>query len=384
MDTINALLKIYQDFIYERKSDFSNEIVDWKGLLNISFAQQTLAIVFYKAKEFIPIEFRATIEAHYIGALTYYVKRNKQVERIENIFSENKIDYFFVKGQVIASFYNHPEFRTMGDVDLIVKDREKAVKLLIAIGGKVKFTPPDKEWIIVFDDLVLELHDRLIFEEKINLQCHEKFLENPFLHVVDNKLDNTYHFIYTVIHLRKHLLNMGVGFRQFLDILFLAKNDTSIDFKYVREKFIELKLDGFMQVCSAFIKKWFDYEIPYPSKKISQEFYVDTTNQIVKNGVFGFFNKDNYYNDKINDMYAEKKRSSFIRKIFPSYSTFANSRRYSFVINRKYLLPIACIYRWIVAFLSIFNFRKFRKKHLDSIPEDVESKRKQYIKNWEL
>ena len=143
---------------------------------------------------------------------------------------DNKIQYFSVKGLAIADYYPMPALRTMGDIDLVVKDKENVKNLLITIGysfNEEEFNGWFNEWHFFKHGVEFELHDYLMYEQSLIPIEEVRYFNKCWDYVTDNELDWNYHFVLLIAHLRKHLLR-GVGFRQFLDIAILIKNRGSL------------------------------------------------------------------------------------------------------------------------------------------------------------
>ncbi|NCU27417.1 hypothetical protein EOM86_11990, partial [Candidatus Nomurabacteria bacterium] len=64
---------------------------------------------------------------------------------------------------------------------------------------------------------------------------------NSFDHfIVNGRLDDSFHFVFAIYHLCKHFMNSGVGFRQFVDVAVLIKNDDRINWMWTENKLKEI------------------------------------------------------------------------------------------------------------------------------------------------
>lgn len=132
--------------------------------------------------------------------------------------------YFVIKGPEIAEYYPVPALRTMGDVDIVVKDRSVAHEVMIKQGFTNITKLSDREWQYYKMNMEFELHDRLVYKELINMDLQEVFFNDFWKYVENNKIDLNFHFVFLIYHLKKHFMNSGVGFRQFVDLAVLIKN----------------------------------------------------------------------------------------------------------------------------------------------------------------
>ena len=164
--------------------------------------------------------------------------------------------------------------------------------------------------------------------------------------------------MYLLLHIKKHLFGIGVGIRQFLDLAIIM-NSTNIDFAFIEKEFEKLGLVKYMQVVLTMIYKWFN--IGSELIAISDEFYENQTLEILKNGVHGKDNEENKLNSAFkrlsnkDNKLSFKNRINYIKeKVFPSYDSLLKQDKYKFIEKKKYLLPVAWFYRFI---LSIVNNR---------------------------
>lgn len=374
------------DFIGGRESK-SPSNCNWNRLYLFSELQQLSATVYSQCREFLPPETK--FPNAYAAAVYSYMKRNDELRRISEAFNSHNIDFFLVKGPVIAQYYALPALRTMGDMDIVVhaEDRQRAHELMTGQGFKNVAKAGDREWLYYKDGLEYELHDRLIYEEISNSGPIEAFFQDPWQYVNNGALDPSYHFLFLLVHLRKHFMNSGVGFRQFVDLALMAQKEERLNWPWIRECLGELELLPFASTCFGFIKKWFDITIPLPVKIPDDAFYEETTERIFAGGVFGFCDQENSKNAVFNAARQGKNAKLAMAGraaglLFPSYDAMRTNEHYCFVDGKPFLLPAAWGYRWIRNAKLILK-RKRRVPELFASKDEL-AKRDKFLKKWGL
>lgn len=124
------------------------------------------------------------------------------------------------------NYYRDASVRTMGDVDVVIHDYDRArLRKILDAEGYSFVEDKGDELTYSYKSSTYEFHDKLIYEKfDLQLQSHSFFNNcwkyyNPETHSVDE----SFHFLYVISHLQKHFLGTGVGFRQFLDVAFFTK-----------------------------------------------------------------------------------------------------------------------------------------------------------------
>jgi len=396
----NFFLEIMKSSVNDTKLESIPNDIDWDVLLNIAQIQQMTALLYSRiAKELQNMDDLKEIDNRLINAysasLLWYQKRIALLNRIKKCFADADIPFFVFKGTELSQFYNDPAIRTMGDSDVLVheEDREKAHEIFLQLGME-NSSKSENEWIYFYDNMEFELHCRLMNEGEVgNYQSHKNFM-NRIWEYANNQdgsihyhLDISYHFVFVLLHLRKHFINSGVGFRQFMDLAVMMKK-CELDWQWIQNEIELLGLTQFSKTCFAFCERWFGISAPIEYETLDEEFYEFSTKKIFNNGVFGFDDKENKNNYTILQLRENKtkgKISVFFQFFFPSYSSIKNSPKYSFLNAKPWLLPIAWIYRFSY---SIFHGtaveRTSRINDKINISENQISKRKEYLENWGL
>ena len=163
------------------------------------------------------------------------------------LFEENNIPVVIIKGTAAAMYYRQPVFRSMGDIDIIVKpkDFEKAMQIL---GTNYKCVQtieqnPRHAVYVSKNGVEIELHkyfssnnrnkkkdllDQLIYAGIDKREWHEvcgyKF---PCLPTIENGL-------VLLSHICHHLQGSGIGYRQIIDFREFAVNEKKHISKFMK------------------------------------------------------------------------------------------------------------------------------------------------------
>jgi len=381
-------IQILKDFIHGDKTTLV-ENIDFKIIIDYGKTQNTNGIVFYQCKDFIPKEYLASANSYYASEIYAYGIQTNLTRTITNKLKENEIDHFVIKGPVVSKYYPINALRTMGDSDIVVKEKDlaKACDIMLELGYKEENS--EKEIAFFKDGKEVEIHTHLIYPSKKRSNEEIELCDRCWNYVKDNNLDETFHFMYLLLHLKKHLYGIGIGIRQFVDLALMMKN-CQIDYAFIDQEFTKLNLLKFKNVTLSLISKWFD--VGSQLVEISDEFYEEATLKILKNGVHGFDNQDNKLNDtfmsmsgKDNKLDGRGKGHYLSEMFFPKYEVMIKMEKYQFLKDRKYLLPIAWVYRFILSLINNKAFKQIKETLTNSFFLNSEMKKRQKERdNWGL
>lgn len=381
-------ISLLSDHLALKKTEPQYDL-EWKRILHLAQIHQVGGIVYFQCKSFIPDDVKPLFYKHYTASLYSYVNYTSEIKRIEQAFHEHGIEMFTVKGLEVAKYYPYPELRTMGDIDIVVQTskRREADDILHQFHYESISHREDIEWEYYKQGKRIELHDCLIYNQVINKDKIERFFNNFLSYVKDGTIDVSFHFLYIIEHLKKHLLNSGVGFRQFMDLAVMTKSEPALDWKWINEKLDELGLKTFSSVCFAFVQRWFSITAPIDMTDIEEEFFEDATEKIFSNGVFGFDNTENVVNAAVNAARNNKIHllgmiKGALKYVFPSYKDLSDKKFYPYLAGRPYLLPVSWIHRFI---RGIWSFGRAKKNmRLKFTTADTIKERDRYLKKWDL
>lgn len=279
-------------------------------------------------------------------------KMSETFREIYAAFDREKIVYIPLKGAVVRDLYPEPWMRVSGDVDILVKkkDRQSAISTILKLDGyelkkestyDVSFVSPN--------GTLVELHHKLFANKKLAKKMPDIWAtakpdgDSGFRYRLDDDIFCYYHFL----HMAKHFENGGCGIRPFIDLRLIEQS-----YNLNSKKFENLLEKNGLAVFSCYIRRlcavWFDgYE--HDEKTLQMEKY------ILDGGIFG--------TEKTKIISQQQrtggKRQYFLSKIFVPYS----SLRYLYPALKKYpfLFPFYEVHRWFSFLLG--KRKKFRKKY---------------------
>ena len=133
------------------------------------------------------------------------------------------VPYVILKGTSAAKYYPHPEFRTMGDIDIMTRreDVDTAYQQLIN-NGYQQIKELNREISVVKDGIVIELHRRFA---SLNDPDQAKYLDDLIIENINptHTLPDLVNGLVLLEHVSQHL-EEGLGLRQIIDwMMFVDK-----------------------------------------------------------------------------------------------------------------------------------------------------------------
>ncbi len=276
------------------------------------------------------------------------------LKQIETVFSENKIDYMPLKGSSIKNLYPMPEFRLMGDIDILIKESQyPKIKDILTPLGYVEILESDHELIWKSTaGVTIELHKRLIPSYNDD---YYSYYNNPWEKAIieDNhrfSMSNEDEYLYIFTHLTKHYRDGGIGLRHMIDIWYYKFKHPSLDMDYINNELEKLELKDFHKNISDTLDVWFN-------GKEDTELSDHITERIITSGSFGLSEiKKTAYAARLSakeTSASSAKKKTLLRLIFLPLDTM--KEKYPVLIKAPFLLPIMWVVRWIDA---LFHKRK--------------------------
>lgn len=203
MDILQILQAYYQGKTYSFKGSVSEEIKKMN--------EQSLAGYLY-------FVYGQPFEQVYLGCTLIQEKFHHLESMITEWFNSYEIKHLFIKGAILSKLYPDEALRLRGDIDVVVcpEDYFRAQKLLQE-KGFLYLDDCGHHTEYQYEHLLVELHQSLFEEQDI----FYKYFQDVFAHAKQQAsylytLDPTYHYLYCLAHLNKHLAT-GEGIRYILD-----------------------------------------------------------------------------------------------------------------------------------------------------------------------
>ncbi len=236
-----CMLKLLSDALHECTSG-ETEISEWQNIYDELIAHCVHAIPANQID-------KAKISPQQAAKYTQTVGRNIQIfysilaeqKKVLNVLSG--IDVVILKGTAAAMNYPQPEYRSMGDIDIIVKpdDFSSAYTMLCNAGYKAEQTPENYYRHIGFHSaqgIEIELHDH--FSTSDNSEQSD-ILDEYIFNAIDRKENSElygYEFptlpilengLVLLAHINQHI-RTGIGLRQVIDWMCYVERYLDDDF----------------------------------------------------------------------------------------------------------------------------------------------------------
>lgn len=173
------------------------------------------------------------------------------------------------QGTVTKRLYPSREWRMMSDIDFVIdrEELEKVRDLLREHGYGIKQTDDYEFTAINKDKMEIEFHTDLFTEFIYNRK--ERFYEalnSAFDYAVPVgedgftfELNDTYYYLYSLLHTVKHFETAGCGIRRILDLYYLKKAyENKVDRDVINEVVVRGGFEKSLETLFAVEKYWFE------------------------------------------------------------------------------------------------------------------------------
>ena len=290
MDMIFELIQVAFGYRQQLSRQLSSE--EWRGLYEQAGKQAVVGIVFDGVQKLPKEQWSPqSVLFEWIGQTEQIKQQNRKVSAVLKelalLFNANGVRYAIVKGQIVGNYYSDPLLRQAGDVDYYVEEQDfERAKQLIESTWDVSFEETEGHHHVEFEykGVLFEQHHTLIkLYDKEKNEYWERLMKETFKSmeiegVTVSVLSPTLHSLYIFLHLYHHLLELGVGLRQFCDwavILHAGKN--GIDHRAIRKHLELLGMERAYRACGCLLidylglpKDVFTYEVNVNDKQYAE------------------------------------------------------------------------------------------------------------------
>ncbi len=182
--------------------------------------------------------------------------------RLSDALEAAGIEHMPLKGTLLKALYTYPEWRSMGDVDVLIHpaDRERVTAILLAMGA-VEGVETDHEYHFISREGVhIELHKSLVptYDSDLYAYFGDGFTRartaDGWRHRRVMSPEDTY--LYHVAHMAKHYRTGGVGVRYAID-LYVLRHAYALDERYLARELSRLHLSVFEDCTRRLSDVWF-------------------------------------------------------------------------------------------------------------------------------
>lgn len=300
-----------------------------------------------------------------------------------------------LKGFFFAQLYSEPDFRISGDIDLYVdeENEETVVDILKKYDYNCSKRLKKEYHRECMNNSVglLELHVSL-YDSYCKDVWFNGIVDKPTEPLVDIETNDGYkytvlgyidNYIFSVLHFIKHFIGGGVGIRQLMDIMLLAKKyKNQIDVKRHRELMCNMHFDTLMDVMSYISINHLGFnkeDLIFCKDNSDYSKVADDILDIIEDG--GLFGQYSSELDDFSQIYTEMclrkkgdgytnyikknlKENGFMNSIFVSSDQLSD--KYIYAKKTPILLPIAWIHRLIAAIWSAKKTKKLTVSNMDN------------------
>lgn len=269
-----------------------------------------------------------------------------------------------LKGTVLKNIYPSPEFREMGDIDIMIYEEsfDKAEEILArleyekvqAVKHHVVFRKPPM--------LVVEAHWSL-YEKSVD-KVQYLYYQETFRAVPSADCNYTYEFskedfyVYMISHMAKHFYENGCGIRNLVDIyVYLKKYTDEMDWKRIGKTLKELGIAHFEENVRGLALDWLE------NRKLSG-FEKKLFTYMLNCGIYG--KEENGVIAQYAKNTVEKDNSFKSWYYFPKYKHM--KELYPWLEGLPWLLPVA----WMLRAVRAFTSKERRKRGKAVIEMDQE------------
>lgn len=393
----SCFLQLLRNYVHQRPSAMPPEDVDWIQVARYAEDLSLGGVLYVQCRDFLPRDSEALQCLHrgFYSAAYSYANGRAVMGQIGNAFQEAGIPYLPFKGEILRRYYPDPELRTMGDLDILVRrqDQEKADQVMQGLGYR-RFVDNHAVWTYLKPNVMVEIHNMMFYEHLCNSVDYRTY----FGHVWETAVpadggtryepDPDVHFLLLVCHTAKHIINNGIGFRAFLDMVFMTRKE-NLDWDRIIAELDRLELLEFTKTCFAFCERWFDVTMPLAGGELEESFFEEITSKTFRDGTFGLHNEQNRAAHSAKEIRRSGKPYWITvliltwKKLFPPYRDMQLVPWYSFVDGKPWLMPAAWIYRWF--YTATHKSRHTRELLAEPIAKrDTINRRKELLNNWKL
>lgn len=332
--------------------------VDWYQMLRLSGIHNLSGILGYMTMND-PVcpeeQLCSVLRKRCLGTMMDYANRGALAEEFLEVLTDRGIDHILIKGFILRDYYPMPELRTYGDIDLIIreKDREKCHGLMQELGFAVK-TDWEPVYSYTREQEYYEIHTQLLETDIPGKDACRAYFGTPWEHAqpVDThrfELKPEYHFLYLMTHLAKHVAGSGAGIRMYLDIAVLIQQcRNSLNWAEIEAELKALELDSFANVVFNMVETCFGIPKPITGTPVPREVLNSFLDFTVSGGIFGRVGKESgviSLKETSREDEDISRSGTIVKRLFPTAKNIEN--RYTYLKKAPWLLPAAWVHRLV-------------------------------------
>ena len=319
--------------------------------------KQTLTALVLDAMDWLGVKLPGELVLSYIAYSAQVEQENRQlnaaVRALGRLLAKNGVDYAIVKGQVVASLYPNPLLRQSGDIDFYCDNEnfDKA-KAIIRQEWGIAFDDTDSDKHLHFDykGVTFEMHFSLtsFYNKRKNEYWKQLLREDEDTEVIIDgqlvkTLSPTLHILYVFLHLYHHLLELGVGLRQFCDLaIMLHTYKVEIDHDALRQHLKVFGMEKAFRACGSISVNQLGLpaeEFPYVLTDQDLRYGDKILGVVSYRGNMGHYNKRNGFHGWKHNLESTGIKISHFLKFMPLAPDYS-CRWLAYELGRKLLIKL--------------------------------------------
>jgi hypothetical protein len=269
-------------------------------------------------------------------AIVLDITQSYAAQEAREAFREGGVATVEIQGTKIKPLYPRPEWRTMSDIDFIVRpaDMPKAKLILEKLGYSCHEAHRVEIHGHRLPNINIELHPEFFWEESE----YRQVLHSPFETVgQDGQCDLNTVYLYNILHIAKHYFGGGCGIRRVLDVYYLnRKYGQIIDRKWIQNALERVNAAEFAASLSNLAEVWFgNAEQELPENEMAS--------YIVNSGIHG--HRPNELKHRLEKTFDSTVRFARTKYLLRRFLGVGGEMRKKYPLLRRY--PILYPFCWL-------------------------------------
>ena len=244
--------------------------------------------------------------------------QNERAKQLTELFAKNGFRSCVLKGQGTALYYDKPERRQCGDIDIWVTGGagftvngswcgDAVLDFLRSEGlhiGHVDIKHSDIEF---FEDVPVEVH---FLPSWMYCPSTNRRLQNFFASKAERQFANIeqqlgfahttidFDLVYSMVHIYRHIFSEGIGLRQLVDYYYILQNSTEEQRQEAFDVLCQLKMKSFVGGIMWIMMECFGINIKYSLCPTNESHGRFLLSEIMISGSFGQFDDRFVHLDK--------------------------------------------------------------------------------------
>ena len=225
--------------------------------------------------------------------------QNERSQQLFEIFKEASFRSCVLKGQGTAQYYEHPERRQCGDIDIWVEgDRDKILDFARSRGCQIGHIDIKHSDIDFFEDVPVEVHFlpswmycpstnrklQLFFGEMAEKQFSNYDERRGFAHTTID-----FDLVFSIVHIYRHIFSEGIGLRQLVDYYYILRASSREARSAAFPVLEELRMRNFVGRVMWILCECFGIEKDYALCSLNERHGKFLLSEIMMAGNFGHY-----------------------------------------------------------------------------------------------